>query len=145
MERLIKVGHLQQYVRVASEQRESAWDLAVQAPTTSAAPRAIINYIHKGPANEKYSSKRTRQRLLHAASVRERISFIQHNLPKGSTRHVDGTITFFPFPPSPPINAIKVLHSHEDAMVLTLGISEFDVRRVLIDPGSSADLLQMPA
>ena len=34
---------------------------------------------------------------------------------------------------------------HEDALVLTLGVDNFDVRRVLIDPGSSVDLLQMSA
>ncbi|KAL6344824.1 hypothetical protein AAG906_002730 [Vitis piasezkii] len=49
------------------------------------------------------------QRVLYAASVRERISFIQHNLPGGITR--------------------RCLDS-------TLGISKFDVRRVLIDPAN---------
>ncbi|RVW21775.1 hypothetical protein CK203_114434 [Vitis vinifera] len=46
---------------------------------------------------------------------------------------VDSTITF----------ASWVLQSHKDALVLTLGISGFDVRRVLVDPSSSVDLLQM--
>ena len=48
---------------------------------------------------------------------------------------MDGTITF------PSINANRVLQSHEDVLILTLGISKFDVRKVLIDPGNSADLL----
>ena len=48
---------------------------------------------------------------------------------------VDGTITF----------ASQVLQPHEDALVLTLGISGFNVRRVLVDPSSSVDLLQMSA
>ena len=48
---------------------------------------------------------------------------------------VDSTITF----------ASWVLQSHKDALVLTLGISGFDVRRVLVDPSSSVDLLQMSA
>ena len=34
---------------------------------------------------------------------------------------------------------------HYDALVLTLCISGFDVHRVLVDPGSAADLLQLPA
>ena len=34
---------------------------------------------------------------------------------------------------------------HFDALVLTLCINGFDVRRVLVDPGSAADLLQLPA
>ena len=52
---------------------------------------------------------------------------------------MDEIITFSP------INPNRVLQPHEDALILTLGISGFDVRRVLIDLGSSADLLQMLA
>lgn len=52
---------------------------------------------------------------------------------------MDNTITF------PPINANRVLQPHKDALILTLGINGFDVRRVLIDPDSLADLLQMSA
>ena len=50
---------------------------------------------------------------------------------------IDGIIIFHP------INANRVLQPHEDALILTLGISGFDRRRVLIDRGSSVDLLQM--
>lgn len=41
------------------------------------------------------------------------------------------------------INVNRVLQPHMDALILTLGISGFDMRRVLIDPSSSVDLLQM--
>ena len=34
---------------------------------------------------------------------------------------------------------------HYDALVLTLYINGFDVQRVLVDPGSTTDLLQLPA
>ena len=34
---------------------------------------------------------------------------------------------------------------HYDILVLTLCINGFDVHRVLINPGSAADLLQLPA
>ena len=34
---------------------------------------------------------------------------------------------------------------HYDALILTFCISGFDVQRVLVDPGSAADLLQLPA
>ena len=50
---------------------------------------------------------------------------------------MDGIITF------PPVNSNRVLQPHEDALVLTLGINGFDVRRILVDLGSSVDLLQM--
>lgn len=50
---------------------------------------------------------------------------------------MDGIITF------PPIDPNRVLQPHEDALILTLRISDFDVRRILIDQGNSVDLLQM--
>ena len=39
----------------------------------------------------------------------------------------------------------KVVVPHYDALVLILCINGFDVHMVLIDPGSVADLLQLPA
>ena len=72
--------------------------------------------------------------MLRVTSMREHISSIQHNLLDGGARPVDDTITF------PPIKANRVLQPHEDALILTLGISGSDVRRVLIDLGSSTDL-----
>ena len=54
-------------------------------------------------------------------------------------RPIAGVITF------PPVDPNRVLQPHEDALILTLGINDFDVRRILVDPGSSIDLLQMSA
>ncbi|RVX18690.1 hypothetical protein CK203_006832 [Vitis vinifera] len=71
-------------------------------PTTSTTPKVVISYIHGGPIDKKYNSKQKRQRLLHAIFVREWISFIQHNLPDGSTHPIDDIIIF------PPINANRV-------------------------------------
>ena len=36
-----------------------------------------------------------------------------------------------------------MLSPHQDALILTLGVGNFDVKRILIDLGSSADLLQV--
>ena len=52
---------------------------------------------------------------------------------------VDGPISF------PPINPFRVITPHQNALVLTLCINNFDVYRVSIDPGSAADLLQLLA
>ena len=52
---------------------------------------------------------------------------------------VDGPIPF------PPINLSRVITLHHDALVLTLCINNFDVHRVVVDPGSAVDLLQLPA
>ena len=45
----------------------------------------------------------------------------------------------------PPINPTRVITPHYDALVLTVCINSFDVHRVLVDPGSTADLLHLPA
>ena len=42
------------------------------------------------------------------------------------------------------INPNRVIVPHYDALVLTLCINGFDVQRVLIDPGSAADFVQLP-
>ena len=52
---------------------------------------------------------------------------------------IDDTLTF------PPVGANRVLQLHEDVLVLTLRLGRFNVRRVLVDPSSSIDLLQMSA
>ena len=52
---------------------------------------------------------------------------------------VDGLISF------PPINPSRVITPHHDALVLTFCINNFDVHRVLVDPGSEVDLLQLLA
>ena len=52
---------------------------------------------------------------------------------------VDDPISF------PPIKPSRVITPHHNALVLTLCINNFDVHRVLVDPGSATDLLQLPA
>ena len=48
-------------------------------------------------------------------------------------------------PIDPPINPSRVITPHHDALVVTLCINDFDVHRVLVNPGSKVDLLQLPA
>ena len=45
----------------------------------------------------------------------------------------------------PLVNPNRVIVPHYDALVLTPYINGFDVHRVLVDPGSAADLLQLLA
>ncbi|RVW69852.1 hypothetical protein CK203_060713 [Vitis vinifera] len=87
VEKLIRVGHLKQYIRSIGGQRKTTWDLAIQAPITPTAPKVFINYIHEGPVDEKYNSKRKRQRMLQATFVREQVSFIQHSCQVGHEGH----------------------------------------------------------
>ena len=54
-------------------------------------------------------------------------------------RPVDNTTIF------PPIDVNQVLQPHEDALILTLGVGGFDMRRILDDLSSSTDFMQMSA
>ncbi|RVW90249.1 hypothetical protein CK203_036813 [Vitis vinifera] len=111
-------------------------NITTRAPRAPAAPKAVINYINGGPSDEEYDSRRKRQKLLRAASIRERINSIRPGLTGGGPRPIDGTIIF------PPVDPTRTLQPHRDALILSLEIGDFDVRRILVDPGSSADLVQ---
>ena len=53
------------------------------------------------------------------------------------TKLIDGPISL------PSVNPNRVIVPHYDALVLALCISSIDVHKVLVDPGSAADLLQL--
>ena len=57
---------------------------------------------------------------------------------QGEVEPIDGPISFHP------INPNRVIVPHYDALVLILCINGFDVHRVLVDPDSATDLLQLP-
>ena len=90
VEDLLKAGHLKQYIQTTPKGEESSHGQGPRAP--AALVRAVINYIHEGPLDDKYNSKRKRQRLLQAATVREHISSIRPGLASGSIHPIDGTI-----------------------------------------------------
>ena len=73
--------------------------------------------------------------MLRAALVRARVNTISTLESNTAVQPIDGTISF------PPINPARVITSHYDALILTLCINNFDVHRVLVDPGSRAELL----
>ncbi|RVW81173.1 hypothetical protein CK203_041115 [Vitis vinifera] len=136
VERLIKVGHLKQYFRSDNGERGAPQHHNPGNLRAPVAPKAVINYITGGPSDEEYDSRRKRQKLLRAASIRERINSIRPGLTGGGPHPIDGTIIF------PPVDPTRTLQPHRDALILSLEIGDFDVRRILVDPGSSADLVQ---
>ena len=77
--------------------------------------------------------------MLRAASVRARVNTVSARENVIAVQPVDGPISF------PPINPTRVITPNYDALVLTVCINSFDVHRVLVDPGSAADLLHLPA
>ena len=136
VERLIRAGHLKQYLHSDARGKNASQNHNTGAPRVPAAPKAVINHINGGPSDEEYDSKRKRQKLLRAASVCERINSIRPGITGGGPRPIDGTIIF------PPVDPTRILQSHRDALIMSLEIGDFDVRRILVDPGSSADLVQ---
>ena len=139
VERLIKAGHLKQYLRSDNGRRDTPQHHNPGNLRAPAAPKAVINYITGGPSDEEYDSRRKRQKLLRAASIRERINSIRPGLTEEGPRPIDGTIIF------PPVDPTRTLQPHRDALILSLEIGDFDVRHILVDPGSSADLVQASA
>nr|CAN73243.1 hypothetical protein VITISV_005388 [Vitis vinifera] len=63
VERLIKAGHLKQYLRSGVEGRGASQHHNSGAPRAPTAPKAVINYINGGPSDEEYDSRRKRQKL----------------------------------------------------------------------------------
>ena len=140
-ERLIKVGHLKRYIMDADREEESAptagrITLDVVAPLE---PRPTINYILGGSFDDQYQSKRQQKKLMRSATVKAQVNAIHTSGSREETKLIDGLISF------PPVNPNKDIMPHYDALVLTLCINCFYVHRVLVDPGSTADLLQLPA
>ncbi|RVW71627.1 hypothetical protein CK203_052648 [Vitis vinifera] len=122
VERLIKAGHLKQYLRSDTGGRDASQHHNSGAPRAPVAPKAVINYINEGPSDEEYDSRRKRQKLLRAASIRERINSIRPGLTGEGPCPIDGTIIFPPVDPTPNVQP------HRGALILSLEIGDFDSR-----------------
>ena len=75
--------------------------------------------------------------MLRAASIRAIINTINTLESSTTLEPIDGLVSF------PPIDPTRIITPHYDALVLTLCINNFDVHRVLVDPGSAAELLHL--
>ena len=141
VEKLIRVGHLKRYIRESTHGTETALvvDKVIVGVEHPFEPRPAINFILGGPTDDQYQSKLQRRNILRAASVRARINTISTPESSATIQLFDGPISF------PPLNLTRVITPHYDALVLTLCINNFDVHRVLIDPGNVADLLHLLA
>ena len=141
IEKLIRAGHLRRYLREPTRGATTAptTDRAVAEIEHAPEPRPTINFILGGPADSQYQSKKQRRRTLRTASVRARINTINNHRNAQAVQPVDNPISF------PPINPTWVITPHYDALILTVCINGFDVHRVLVDLGSAADMLHLPA
>ena len=141
VEKLIRAGHLKRYLR---EQNRGATvaptaDRAISEIEHASRPRPTINFIPGGPADSQYQSKKQQRRMLRTASIRAKVNTINDRGDVPTVLPVDDPISF------PPINPTRVIKPHYDTLVLTVCITNFDVHMVLVDPGSAADLLHLPA
>ena len=102
-------------------QREATLKTVVQTPTSLKAPGDVINYIYKGPIDDKHNSRWQRQRFLRTTSVREHTRFVQRTFIEGSMRPINDTITF------PLIDVNQVLQPHEDTPILTLRVDRLEM------------------
>ena len=91
------------------------------------------------PTDDHYRSKRQQKKPVRAATAKARVNDVHTESNKGEAKLIDGPISF------PSINSNRVIMPRYDALVLTLCINGFDVHRVLVDPGSAENLLQLPA
>ena len=140
VEKLIWDGHLRRFIREPSRGIETApaANRAIVTTKHPSEPRPTINYVLGGPIDDQYQSKKHRQKMLHAATIRARVNTICTLESSTVVRPTNGPISF------PPINPTWVITSHYDALILTLCINNFDVHRILVDPGSAAELLHLP-
>ena len=129
------------YIREPTRGTETALavDKAIAGAEHPSQPRPAINFILGGPTDNQYQSKRRRRKMLRVASIKARINTITTLESSEAIQPADGPISF------PPINPTRVITPHYNALVLTLCINNFDVHRVLVDPGNAADLLNLLA
>ena len=141
VEKLIRAGHLRRYIRETVRIAEAAPMVERRAVGVELhlELRPTINYILGGPIDDRYQSKRQKKRLLCTTTVRAWINTIHAPDNNKAVQLIDDPISFLPINPS------RVITPHYDALILTLCINDFDVHRVLVDPGSAADMLQLPA
>ena len=141
VERLIRTGHLKRFIWEPAREIKTtpATDRVIVATEHPSESRPIINFVLGGPIDDQYRSKRQRRKMLRAASVRALVNTINTLVSSTAVQPIDCPISFHP------INPARVITPHYDALILTLCINNFDVHRVLVDPGSPAELLHLPA
>ena len=141
MEKLVKSGHLKRYIKEVYNTVESGLtgNIFATGAVTLSEPRPVINYIMGGLSDDQYQLNLQQKKILRASTIKSRVNAIHMVGGREEIGPIDGPISF-PF-----VNPNKIIVLHNDALVLTLCSSDFDVHMVLVDPGSVADLLQLLA
>uniref|UniRef100_A0A2N9H312 Uncharacterized protein n=1 Tax=Fagus sylvatica TaxID=28930 RepID=A0A2N9H312_FAGSY len=130
LEQLVKNGHLRQYIdeTKSSQQNIEAPKLRIK----DSAPIGIIDVIHYGTtSHDQRGEMRRAAHLREVFQIGDSAQMAPVPLKKESTEQIIFT--------NQDLEGVQVPHS--DALVVTLRIGEFDVKRILIDPGSSVEIM----
>ena len=133
LEQLVKNGHLRQYIDDTknSHQNNEAPKLTIK----DSAPIGIIDVIHYGTtSHDQRGEMRRAAHLREVFQIEDSAQMAPVPLKKESTEQI-----FFT---NQDLEGVQLPHS--DALVVTLRIGEFDVKRIFIDPGSSVEIMYEP-
>jgi hypothetical protein len=130
LEHLVKNGHLKQYVDETKSPHQN-----VEVPrinVKASAPVGIIDVIHFGSTcHDQRGEMRRAAHLREVFQVQDSPQMAPTPLRKESVEEIVFS--------NQDLEGVQLPHS--DALVITLRIGEFDVKRVLIDPGSSVEIM----
>jgi hypothetical protein len=133
LEHLVKNGHLKQYVDESKSPHQHA-----EAPRTTvkaSAPVGIIEVIHYSTAGrDQRGEMRKAAHLRETFQIRDSAQMAPRPLRKESVEQIVFTDQ----------DLERVQLPHSNALVITLRIREFNIKRILIDPGSSAEIMYEP-
>ncbi|XP_028056990.1 uncharacterized protein LOC114260982 [Camellia sinensis] len=116
LEDLVASGHLQDYIDQDEEVTEPG--NPPPEPNIEHPPRLIINVIHGAATQE--PEETLREEIAKAVQIQQVMS-----VEPASKKDLEG-----------------IQHPHIDALIITVGIGRrFDIKRVLVDQGSAADIL----
>ncbi|XP_028066703.1 uncharacterized protein LOC114269577 [Camellia sinensis] len=123
LEDLVAAGHLRDYIDQDKEVAELG--NLLPEPNVEHPPRLIINVIHETVIQE--SDEELKEEIAKAVQIQRVMS-----VPKSPLCTVSFT--------SKDLEGIQ--HPHTDALIITVEIGKrFDLKRVLVDQGSAADIL----
>jgi hypothetical protein len=126
LEELVQDGHLHQFVDNAKHQQQREH---IPKPK---APIGTIGVIHSyARADNLRAETRTAAHLREVFQVSEGVTPVPKRLKKETTEEIIFT--------DRDLEGVQLPHS--DALVVTMQIGDFEVKRILIDPGSSAEIM----
>jgi hypothetical protein len=130
LEHLVKNGHLKQFVDESKSPHQN-----VEVPrinVKASAPVGIIDVIHyESTCHDQRGEMRRAAHLREVFQVQDSAQMAPSPLRKESVEEIVFNNQDF--------EGVQLPHS--DALVITLRIGEFDVKRILIDPGSSVEIM----